>query len=690
MSDVMRYSVENGVAVITIDSPPVNALGVDVRQGILTGLERAWADDSTDIIAILCDGRTFFAGADIREFGKPPKAPVLNDVLRSIEEGPKPVVAGIHGTALGGGLELALHCNFRVAVATAKMGLPEVNLGILPGAGGTQRLTRVVGVPVALDLITSGRAIGANQALDYGLIDTISSRDSLWADTIAFARKVIDDAIPIVRIRDRQDMVEPYRGKPEIFETFRQKNAAKFRGFKAPENIIKCIEASVHLPFDEGMKRERALFLEIRETTEALAQRYVFFAERATAKITDIGKETPTRSVKSVGVIGAGTMGGGIAMNFLNVGMPVVLIEQTEEALARGMGVMRANYERTAKKGKISAADVQTRMGNITPSTDYAALADVDLIIEAVFETMPIKKDVFAKIDQVAKPSAILASNTSYLDIDEIAASTNRPQDVIGLHFFSPANVMKLLEIVRGDHTSVDIVATSLKLAKVIGKTPVVSRVCYGFIANRMMAHRRTQSWNMALQGVSPDRMDKVIHDYGFAMGPFQVLDLVGLDVLVRGSDEKNIASELVAAGRLGQKQGGGIYDYDENRNRTLSPVAVKIIRALAAEQSIEQIEADDQEILERLMYPIINEGAKILDEGIALRGSDIDIALIKGYNWPVYRGGPMFWADTVGLSQIVPKLLEFETRFGGDAFTPSPFLIKLAESGGRLSDVIT
>ncbi|MEP6343785.1 MAG: 3-hydroxyacyl-CoA dehydrogenase NAD-binding domain-containing protein [Maricaulaceae bacterium] len=689
MTDVSTYAVENGIAIIEINNPPVNALGIKVRQAIVAGLEKAWADNSAEAIVFICAGRTFFAGADIKEFGKPPQSPGLSETLKLMEEGDKPTFAAIHGTALGGGLELALHCNFRIAVPSARMGLPEVLLGILPGAGGTQRLPRLVGVPVALDLITSGRQFSATEALGFGVIDALASVDNLRGDAVAFARKVIDEKIPVTRVRDRQDMVEQYRGNTEIYDNFRQKNARKFRGFPAPENIIKAVQAAAELPYDAGKKRERELFEELHGSDAANAQKYAFFAERAVNKIPDIAKDTPTRKIESVGVIGAGTMGGGIAMNFLNIGLPVTLVEQTKEALERGISVIRRNYERSAKRGRITAEQVEDRMGLISPTTDYADLSEADLIIEAVFETMPIKREVFGKIDKVAKAGAILASNTSYLDIDEIGEATNRPEDVVGLHFFSPANVMKLLEVVRTDKTSKDIINTSMKLASKIGKTPVLSRVGYGFIANRVMSVRRTHSTMLALQGNSPEIIDKVIYDYGFAMGPFQVLDLVGLDVLGRGSDEITFWGEMVKRGRLGQKNKAGTYDYDDNRSRTLSPIAVDVLAEVAAYQKVEPYQADADEILARQIYPIINEGAKVLDEGIALRASDIDMACIKGYNWPVYRGGPMFWADTIGLPKIVAKLREFESKYGAD-FTPSPLLVKLANEGGRLSDVTT
>ena len=689
MTDVSTYAVENGIAIIEIDNPPVNALGIAVRRAIVAGLEQAWADSAVDAIVFICAGRTFFAGADIKEFGKPPQSPGLSEVLKIMEEGDKPTFAAIHGTALGGGLELALHCNFRIAVPSARMGLPEVKLGILPGAGGTQRLPRLVGVPTALDLITSGRQFSAKEALDFGVIDGLAGEGNLRSDAVEFARKVIDEKRPVKRVRNRQDMVEQYRGKTEVYDEFRQKNARKFRGFPAPENIIKAVQAAADLPYDEGKKRERELFEELQGSDAANAQKYAFFAERAVNKIPDIAKDTPTRKIESVGVIGAGTMGGGIAMNFLNIGLPVTLVEQTQEALDRGISVIRRNYERSAKRGRITSAQVEERMGLISPTVDYAGLSGADLIIEAVFETMPIKKDVFGKIDKIAKAGAILASNTSYLDIDEIGEATNRPEDVVGLHFFSPANVMKLLEVVRTDKTRKDIINTSMKLASKIGKTPVLSRVGYGFIANRVMSVRRTHSTMLALQGNSPELIDKVIYDYGFAMGPFQVLDLVGLDVLGRGSDEITYWGEMVKRGRLGQKNKMGTYDYDENRSRTLSPVAIDVLADVAAHHKVEPYQADVDEILARQIYPIINEGAKVLDEGIALRASDIDMACIKGYNWPLYHGGPMFWADIVGLPKIVAKLKEFEAKYGAD-FTPSPLLEKLAKEGGRLSEVST
>ena len=687
---VLNYKTDQNIAIIEINSPPVNALGIDVRRALIEGAEKAWADPSIEAIVIICAGRTFFAGADIREFGKPKIAPDLSTVCETLEDSPKPIIAAMHGTALGGGLELALHCHFRIAVPSGKMGLPEVNLGILPGAGGTQRLPRLVGVPAALNLITKGAPFKAEQALDYGVIDGVATEGELEPDAIAFARHIVETGVEVTRVRDRDDKLIPHRGETKIYDEFRAKNARKFRGFPAPENIIKAIQASVELPYADGKKRERELFEELSGSVSARAQQYSFFAERAAKKIPGIDKSTPQRKIASVGVIGAGTMGGGIVMNFVNIGLPVTLVEQTQEALDRGLGVIRRNYERSAKRGRLSSADVETRMGLISPSVNYQYLSECDLIIEAVFETMAIKKDVFGKIDKVAKQGAILASNTSYLDIDEIARATKRPQDVVGLHFFSPANVMKLLEVVQGEKTSADIIATSMALAGRIGKAPILSQVGYGFIANRVMSVRRTHSTKLALEGNSPEKIDKVIYDYGFAMGPFQVLDLVGLDVLGRGSDEVTFWGELVKKGRLGQKNKKGVYDYDDQRNRKLSPEAIDVLGYVAAHYEVDIYQADDQEILERQLFPIINEGAKCLEEGIALRASDIDIACLKGYNWPVYTGGPMFWADTVGLLYIVERLNEFEARYGNGDFVPSPLLVKLAKAGERLSDYKT
>jgi 3-hydroxyacyl-CoA dehydrogenase len=682
MSDVGTFELRGEIGVITIDSPPVNALGLNVRLALDQGFRRFSADPAAKAIVLICGGRTFFAGADISEFGKPPAGPDLHAVFDLIETGAKPVIAAIHGTALGGGLELALICHYRVGVPSAKFGLPEVNLGLLPGAGGTQRLPRIVGVELALDLMTSGRPIGAREALAAGVIDAMAEEGKLLETALNFAEKILAEGKPLLRVRDRQEKMQAAREKPEIFAAFRQANAAKFRGFKAPENIIKAVEAAVGLPFEDGMKREAELFGELITSTESAAQRYIFFAEREAAKIPDVPAETPTRPLKSVGIVGAGTMGGGIAMNFLNAGLPVTIVEANQAALDRGIGVIRGNYETSAKRGKLKPADVDARMALLTPSLQYDALQNADLIIEAVFESLDVKREVFGKLDQVARPGAILASNTSFLDLDAIAAATARPDSVIGLHFFSPANVMRLLEVVRGTNTSKEVIATAMKLAKQIGKQAVLARVCDGFIANRIMRVRGVQADAMILEGTSFEAIDQAVYDYGFAAGPFKMMDIVGLDVIGRGGNQKTVMSELVARDRLGQKKNGGYYDYDADRRATPSAVAAAVIAEVSRARGIAPdptLGAED--IIARLLYPVVNEGARILEEGIAIRASDIDIACIAGYNWPVYTGGPMFWAGTVGLPKIVAKLQALEARFGA-AFKVSPLLEKLAAEG--------
>jgi len=684
MTDVATWAVEDAVGILTIYSPPVNALGLAVRKGLSDGIAALNADPAVQAIVLICGGRTFFAGADIAEFGKPFLVPTLIDVLAELEASAKPVVAAIHGTALGGGLETALVCGYRIAVPSAKVGLPEVKLGLLPGAGGTQRLPRLVGPAVALDMMVSGSPIGAARAVELGIVDCLAGEGRLREDATAFARSIVGQ--PVVLVRDRQDRVDPYRGKPELFAEFRKKNAPAFRGFKAPENIVRAIEAAVALPFDQGIARERALFEELESSIESQAQRYAFFAERNTSKIPDVPSATRTLEVNTVGVIGAGTMGGGIAMNFLNAGIPVTLVEMSQEALDRGIGVIRRNYENSAKRGRLTEAQVDQRLALIRPTLDLTALAEVDLVIEAVFEEMAVKKEIFARLDGIAKPGAILASNTSFLDLDEIAAATSRPEWVIGMHFFSPANVMRLLEVVRGRMTSNEVIATAMKLAKRIDKVPVLSRVCWGFIANRIMVQRDRQADVLVLEGPTPQEIDRAIYDYGFAMGPFQMIDLVGLDVINREVKERTVAGDLVKLDRLGQKKNGGYYDYDDNRKATPSPVAAEIIAEFARFKGVESKGAQTpDEIVCRLLYPVVNEGAKLLEEGIALRASDIDMAAILGYNWPVYTGGPMFWADMVGLSQIVAKLKWYEAQFG-ERFKPAALLEKLAAEGGSFT----
>ena len=678
INSVTDLSNEGDVAVITLNSPPVNALSSGVRDGLYEGFKAAIADDSVKSIVLICDGRTFIAGADISEFGGAAKGASLFDVQNIMENSPKAVVAAIHGTALGGGLEVALTAHYRVAVPSAKVGLPEVNLGLLPGAGGTQRLPRIVGAEKALEMMTSGSHVPAKAANAMGLVDEMVEEGKLREGAIAFAKKVVAENWPLKKVRDRE-----VKADPQVFADFRKANARKFRGFKAPESNIQCIEAAVNLPFEEGLAVERKLFVELMTGPQSAAQRYVFFAERAANKIPDVGDDVELLPIKSVGVIGAGTMGGGISMNFLNAGIPVKIVEMKQEALDRGLGVIRKNYENTAKKGRLTQDDVEKRMAALTGSLELSDLADCDLIIEAVFENMDIKKDIFGKLDKIAKPGAILATNTSYLNVDEIASATSRPESVIGLHFFSPANVMRLLEIVRGDKTSKPVIATSMKLAKTIGKVGVLVGVCPGFVGNRMLSSRQGQAQAVVAEGAMPWDVDRVLYDFGFPMGPFAMSDLAGLDI---GWDKEKssgstIREVLCEMDRRGQKTGAGYYDYDENRNAKPSPVTEKIIKDFAAKAGTNPRDVGDDEILERTIFTMINEGAKILEEGKAIRASDIDTVWVNGYGWPVYRGGPMHYGDSVGLKTVVERLKHYQDKHG-DFFKPSALLEKLASEG--------
>ena len=678
INSVTDLSNEGDVAVITLNSPPVNALSSGVRDGLYEGFKAAIADDSVKSIVLICDGRTFIAGADISEFGGAAKGASLFDVQNIMENSPKAVVAAIHGTALGGGLEVALTAHYRVAVPSAKVGLPEVNLGLLPGAGGTQRLPRIVGAEKALEMMTSGSHVPGKAAAAMGLVDELVEEGKLRKGAIAFAKKVVAENWPLKKVRDRE-----VKADPQVFADFRKANARKFRGFKAPESNIQCIEAAVNLPFEEGLAVERKLFIELMTGPQSAAQRYVFFAERAANKIPDVPDDTEILPVKKVGVIGAGTMGGGISMNFLNAGIPVKIVEMKQEALDRGLGVIRKNYENTAKKGRLTQDDVEKRMAALTGSLELSDLADCDLIIEAVFENMDIKKDIFGKLDKIAKPGAILATNTSYLNVDEIASATSRPESVIGLHFFSPANVMRLLEIVRGDKTSKPVIATSMKLAKTIGKVGVLVGVCPGFVGNRMLSSRQGQAQAVVAEGAMPWDVDRVLYDFGFPMGPFAMSDLAGLDI---GWDKEKssgstIREVLCEMDRRGQKTGAGYYDYDENRNAKPSPVTEKIIKDFAAKAGTNPRDVGDDEILERTIFTMINEGAKILEEGKAIRASDIDTVWVNGYGWPVYRGGPMHYGDSVGLDKVVERLKHYQDKHG-DFFKPAALLEKLASEG--------
>jgi 3-hydroxyacyl-CoA dehydrogenase len=643
---------DGDVAVIVVNNPPVNALSWHVRQGLADNFAAALADDGVKAIVLRCDGATFIAGADISEFGKPPRGPDFNAVLNSIEQASKPVVAAIHGTALGGGLETALVCHYRVAVPSAKLGVPEVKLGLLPGAGGTQRLPRVVGVEAAATMVSSGDPLPASKAKDLGLVDELAGEGSLAADAIAFARaKIADGPRPT---RDR-----PVFGDAGIIEQLKTANAKRWRGFEAPYANLACVEAATRLPFDEGLAFEREQFMKLMFGSQSAAQRHIFFAERQAAKIDGLPKDLPLRDIKKVGVIGAGTMGGGISMNFLQKGVPVTIVEMQQEALDRGVGVIRKNYDASAAKGRFKQEQVDQMMGILTPTLNLEDLADCDLIIEAVYEDMGVKKEIFGKLDTIAKPGAILASNTSYLDVDEIATATSRPGDVLGMHFFSPANVMKLLEVVRGDKTAPDALATAMATGKKIGKVAVVAGVCDGFIGNRMLKPRQVEAMKLLMEGATPAQVDKVHVEFGMPMGPFQMSDLAGVDIGWHRDPNRieSIRDALAAEGRWGQKKQAGFYDYDEKRNPSESARVAEIIDEFRKKAGVEKREITDQEIIERTLYPMVNEGALILSEGKAQRASDIDVVWIYGYGWPVYRGGPMFWAGLEGTDKIVAAL---------------------------------
>ena len=674
MTSPITTSRQGDVLILTSDNPPVNALGAAVRQGLQAGIEEAKNDDSIKAVVIACAGKTFFAGADITEFGKAMQEPSLPVLLDQIEALDKPVVAAIHGTALGGGCEVALACHYRIAVPSAKLGLPEVKLGILPGAGGTQRLPRVAGVEFALELAAKGDPVPTARAKDAGLVDRLAGEGSLLADAVAYANEVIGK--PVSRSSERPVTVDP-----AVFDAFRKTNAKRFRGFEAPATIIDLIEKTAGTPYAEGVQAERMNFMKLIMGVQSAAQRHIFFAERKASKIDGIPEDIQLRDIKRVGVIGAGTMGGGISMNFLSAGIPVTIVEMQQEALDRGTGVMRKNYEGSAAKGRIKPEQVDQAMGLLKPTLALEDLADCDLVIEAVYESMDVKKDVFGKLDKICKPGAILASNTSYLDIDEIAASTSRPQDVLGLHFFSPANVMKLLEIVRGEKTADDVLATAMAVSKKIRKVAVIAGVCHGFIGNRMLMPRQVEAMKLLMEGATPEQIDRVHVEFGMPMGPFQMSDLAGVDIGWHRDPTRieSIRDALAAEGRWGQKKGAGFYDYDEKRNPSNSPRVAEIIQDFRKKTGTPQHEVTTEEIIERTLYPMVNEGALILAEGKAQRASDIDVVWIYGYGWPVYRGGPMFWADTEGLSKIVAGLEKH-------GFEVAPLLREKAEKGEKFN----
>ncbi len=682
---VVTVEKHGDVAVLSINNPPVNAASHALRSGVADGLKSLEGDASVKAIVLHCEGRTFVAGADITEFGKPSKPPILPEVIAMLETSKVPTVAAIHGTALGGGLELALGCHYRVASPDAKWGLPEVKLGLLPGAGGTQRLPRAIGPIEALKVIVSGNHMPAKLGHDLGLIAEIVP-GNLKDGAIAFARKIAASGKKHPSLREDTSKIGVDKTK---FEEAAGELLKRSRGLHAPAKCAECVRMAIDpsIPFDEALKRERAGFMELVAGEQSKAQRHLFFAEREAAKIPGIGPDVKPREIKQAAVLGAGTMGGGITMCFASAGIPVTIIEQTQEALDKGLGIIRKNYEATAARSGKSPDTVDKTMSFITGKVGLEAAKDADIVIEAVFEEMALKKKIFGELDRICKPGAILASNTSYLDINEIAASTKRPQDVLGMHFFSPANVMRLLENVRGAKTAPDVIATAMSVGRKIGKVPVVVGVCHGFVGNRMLAQRSKQSERLLLEGALPHEVDAVVTGFGFPMGPFAMGDLAGLDVGWRSRKDRGVRSEIAdticEAGRFGQKTNKGYYRYEGGKRTPIRDPEVEAIVVNASKKlGFTRRPISEDEILGRMIYPMINEGARILEEGVALRPGDIDIVWINGYGFPIGKGGPMHWADSVGLAKIAASLNEYAKITGDDTLKPAPLLAKLAAEG--------
>jgi 3-hydroxyacyl-CoA dehydrogenase len=693
MTDLVQLTRDNGIAVITINNPPVNALSPGVPEGISEALDQIALDDSVKAAVLIGGGRTFVAGADIKEFGKMtsgrPRGAGLLPLLLKMEDSTKPVIVAIHGTAFGGGLELAMAGHYRVAVSGAQVGQPEVKLGIIPGAAGTQRLPRLAGVAKAVEMCTTGNPVKAEEALKFGIVDRIIDGD-LLTGAIAFAREVA--ARPAPKTRERNERLGNAAENAQIFSSARETVAKKQRGLLAPTAAIDAVEAATKLPFEEGCKAEQKLFIDCLFSEQSKSLIHVFFSEREVNKIPDISKEIPVIPIKSAAVVGAGTMGGGIAMVLANAGIPVLLKEADQAALDRGLATIQLNYVNSVKRGRFSQQVAEERMKRITPTLTYDDFSKVDLVIEAVFEGMALKKEVFKELDRVCKPGTILASNTSTLSIDEIASSTSRPEFVIGTHFFSPANVMRLLEIVRGKATSKEVIATCMQLSKAIGKVGVLVGNCRGFVGNRMFGPYRREAQFLVEEGASIEAVDKALSDFGMAMGPLATGDLAGLDVgwrirkeyrhlEVPGIRQPFAEDRLCELGRYGQKTGAGWYKYDDQRHATPDPLVDELIRKSVAEAGIPQRQISAQEITDRCLYALVNEGARILEEGYALRASDIDIIYLNGYGFPAYRGGPMWYADSVGLKQVYERVSEFQ-RQQGEIWRPAPLLKRLAEEG--------
>lgn len=694
----MQGTIEkrDSIGIVWIDNPPVNAISHAVREGLIEAVRSAANDPSIEGLVLACRGRTFMAGADIAEFASGPKPPMLGEVVDTLANSPKLIVAALFGTAFGGGLEIALACNARIATHDTKIGLPEVKLGIIPGAQGTQRLPRLAGVEFALKLIVSGNPASAAEALSAGAVDRLTDEDIVDA-AVSFAEELIADKAPLPRTHEMEIDAAAYDDR--FFAEFRASIARKTRGLNAPERAVQAVEAAVNKPFDEGTKVERDLIMEAFADPQSKALQHVFFAEREAAKIPGLASDTTLRGVAQVGIIGAGTMGGGIAMNFANAGIPVNILEMSDDALEKGLGIIRKNYEASARKGRMSDADVEERMGLISGTTSYDDLAGSDLVIEAVFENMDVKKDVFSTLSEVTRPDAILASNTSYLDIDEIATVVTHPERVLGMHFFSPANVMRLLEIVRAEKTGPDVLATVLKLSKTIRKVGAVAGVCQGFIGNRMLSGYAHEANMLMLEGAAPEQIDRVLYGFGMPMGVIAMADLAGLDIgyrLREQLDENDydvratwVHDQLVEMGRLGQKTGAGIYDYEPgNRTPIPSSVTTDLIAEAAARFDIPQRDISDTEIIERCFYSLFNIGCDVLDEGMAYRASDIDIVYIYGYGFPAWRGGPMYWAENdAGLEHVLNRIREFAELHGERYWRPSPLLERVVADGSSLSE---
>jgi 3-hydroxyacyl-CoA dehydrogenase len=693
MTTPVSYEVVDQVGVITIENPPVNALSQPVRQGMRDAIRAAQTDGSKAVL-MLCKGRTFFAGADITEFGKPPAEPSLPDLLDEIEASEKPVVAALHGTALGGGLETALASHYRIALDTGKVGLPEVKLGLLPGAGGTQRVPRLAGLQAALDLIVGGTPISAQRAAEIGLVDKVVSGD-LEEQALAYVRELISNQSPVRKISE----LEVEAADAGLFDSYRADLAKRARGQNAPQRIVDCVEAAATLPFAQGLRKERELFIECMQDPQSTALQHMFFAEREASKVRGLSRDTLRREIRKVGIIGGGTMGGGIAMSFANAGFQVTLIEIDDAALARGLSIVEKNYAGSVKRGKLSQDAAARCRGLISGATDYAELADADLVIEAVFEDPQLKKDIFVRLNDACKSGAILATNTSYQDVNAIAAATKRPEDVIGLHFFSPAHIMKLLEVVRADKTADDVLATCMALAKQIRKVPVVSGVCYGFIGNRMLQGYFREAQLCLIEGGLPESIDAAMFDWGMAMGPISVADLAGLDVGYKArqalpEDKRGdprsyrVADALVEVGRLGQKSGAGFYSYDpETRKKSSDRTVQEVIEREAKNLGVERSAITADEIVDRLIYALVNEGLRILDEGIAQRPGDIDVVYVYGYGFPAWRGGPMHYADTVGLNRVLERINEFGQQYGETNWAPAALLEQLVQDGRSIAD---